>query len=237
MSASCPPPPGTPAHLKVTLRKLAAGTQLVRFHSPDYHVLGFNPNLDKTGAPKLMAIKSHGSRFNPFPNSAGINVSTLYAGTTDHAAALESVFHDVPHVPDPPFAVSKLADFVLSRFETKQPLHLLDLLNSGLHQVQVASRTHSLEEGQLIHSNPTNYPITRQWAQHFFLSLPTLQGLAWRPRLGGEGTSYVFFGDRLSISSDLQPLGKPVRIDIGTGLDLMKRIAKDAHIDLGGKGP
>lgn len=233
MSADCPHPPTAPTNLGVELRELPVGARLFRFHSPHYPALNFNPNLDSIGAPRRMAISTDGSRFNPFPDGAGVNVPTLYAGTTEHAAALESVFHDVPHIPDPQFAAVKLKEFVLSPLLLKRPLLVLELINSELRQVAVPGRDQSsLLESEIIHSSPTQYPMTRRWAQYFFNSLPTLQGLAWRPRLGGQGTSYVFFGVRIAPTTDLEPETPPIRIDTGTGRALIEQIAADAHIVL-----
>jgi len=62
------------------------------------------------------------------------------------------------------------------------------MVNSQLRQVPVAGRSDSLSEAEIIHSDPQQYPITRRWAQFFYNGIPTLQGLAWRPRLGGEGS-------------------------------------------------
>lgn len=233
MTANCPHAPRKPATLGVELRELPSGTRLVRFHSPEYPALSFNPNVDSAGAPRSMAISTEGARFNPFPDTAGVNVSTLYAGTTEHAAALESVFHDMPHAPDPTFATSTLTDFVLSRFSLQRPLHVLELVNSQLRQVTVPRRKKlSLQESEIVHSCPDQYPISRQWARYFYLSLPRLQGLAWRPRLGGEGTSYVFFGERLSVPIDFQLEGSPTPIDAGAGRIMVEKIAAAAHITL-----
>lgn len=233
MTADCPHPPAAPGHLGVELREVPVGTRLVRFHSPAYPALSFNPNLDSAGAPRQMNVEEDGSRFNPFTNAAGSNVSTLYAGTTEHAAALESVFHDVPHVPDPPFPTSKLSHFVLSRFAVTRSLIVLDLINSQLRQVPVPGRDNqSLLESEIVHSSPLYYPITRRWAQYFFNSLPAVQGLAWRPRLGGEGTSYVLFGDRISPTTDLAVDAPPIPIATGPGYVLLEKIASDAHITL-----
>jgi hypothetical protein len=233
MRADCPHPPAAPTHLGVELRQVPVGTRLVRFHSPSYAALSFNPNVDSTGTPRRMDVKEDGSRFNPFKNATGINVSTLYAGTTEHAAALESVFHDVPHVPDPQFPTSKLHHFVLSHFVVQRALHVLELINSQLRQVPVPGRDdQSLLESELVHSNPQQYPMTRRWAQYFFNSLPALQGLAWRPRLGGEGTAYIFFGDRISAPTDLAPEGSPIPVASGAGFTLIEKIATDAHIAL-----
>jgi len=232
MTANCPHPPAAPTRLDIKLGKVPTGSRLVRFHSPHYPALGFNPNLDSTGAARRMDIKEDGSRFNPFPDKAGINVSTLYAGTTEHAAALESVFHDVPHVPNPQFPTSKLSHFVLSRFVTKRPLHILELVNSQLRQVAAPGRTESLTEAELIHSDPLQYPITRRWAQYLFKSLPDLQGFAWRPRLGGEGTSYIFFEDRIAATTSFEAEGSPIPIATGAGFDLIHKIASACYIEL-----
>jgi hypothetical protein len=76
-----------------------------------------------------------------------------------------------------------------------------------------------------------HYPTTRRWAQYFYNCLPSLQGLAWRPRLGGEGTAYVFFGDRVS-PSDLKVALPPIPIETGSGRTSIEQIASAAHIAL-----
>lgn len=38
------------------------------------------------------------------------------------------------------------------------------------------------------------YLHTRTWARHLHDNLAAIDGLAWRPRLGGTGISYVFLG-------------------------------------------
>lgn len=215
----------------MALREMPINTRLVRFHSPGYPVTSFNPNRDPTGLVRNMDRPEGGARFNPFPDVGGSNVPTLYAGTTEHAAALESVFHDVPHVPDPLFPTSKLGRFVLSSFSVTCPLLVLDLINPQLRQVPVPGREDSLREDEIVHCSPVHYPATRRWAQFFHRSSPSLQGLAWRPRLGGEGTSYVLFGDRVA-TADLKPEGSSLRIDIDDGYALVDRIATSAHIKL-----
>ena len=56
----------------------------------------FNPNVGKN-----WTMDTDGARFNPFPDKSGDNVPTIYAATSYEAAALESVFHAVPHVQTP----------------------------------------------------------------------------------------------------------------------------------------
>jgi hypothetical protein len=50
---------------------------------------------------KDWTVATDGARFNPFPDKDGDNVPTIYAATTYEAAALESVFHQVPHIQTP----------------------------------------------------------------------------------------------------------------------------------------
>jgi hypothetical protein len=67
-----------------------------------------------------MADPTAGAQFSPFPDLHGVNVSTTYAGSIAQASALESVFHDVPHVPDPGYSANKLREFVLSRLRVRR---------------------------------------------------------------------------------------------------------------------
>lgn len=36
----------------------------------------------------------------------------------------------------------------------------------------------------------------RSWAKLLYDHIPGLEGLAWRPRVAGQGEAYVFLGDR-----------------------------------------
>jgi hypothetical protein len=231
MSATCPLPPPGAADLKVLLSQVPVGTELIRFHSPKFRGIAFNPNIDNHGRPKRMEDPLAGARFSPFAGVNGINVGTLYAGTTERAAALESVFHELPHVPNPTYASGQLKGFALSRFMVKRALTVFELVNPQLRQVPVDGRVESLNEGELISSSPKNYPTTRAWARHFHRNLPVVEGLAWRPRLGGEGMSYVFFDGRAS-SNDFDLTEDAVAIDDGPGRVLIERIAKGASIKL-----
>ena len=223
---SCPEAPATRSDLGVNLVELKAGSELVRFHSPLFAGNAFNPN---TG--NRMEDATSGARFNPFPHPDGVNVPSIYAGGTEVAAALESVFHDVPHIPSPSYPASKLDHFVLSRIRVRRTLKLLELINPQLRQAAVPGRDESLTEGEIIHSKAAHYPATRGWARHFHLSLPQLEGLAWRPRLGGEGFAYMFFGDRVT-QTDLELVGEATPIKTGAGRALIETVAAGAHITI-----
>ncbi len=176
-----------------------------------------------------MADPTAGARFSPFPDLHGVNVPTTYAGSTAQASALESVFHDVPHIPNPDYSANKLREFALSRLRVRRPLKILELVNPQLRQVVVPGRAESLAERELIHTSAAEYPATRAWARHFHYSLPHLEGLAWRPRLGGEGSAYVFFGDRVA-PTDFELVESAIPIDTGPGRRLIDVIAGEAHI-------
>ena len=60
---------------------------LHRVHLEDYGATAFNPGV-------------HGNaRFSPICNAEGQPIPTLYAGASLACALMETVFHDVPHVP------------------------------------------------------------------------------------------------------------------------------------------
>jgi hypothetical protein len=96
MHFDCPKAPlyGPIARLQTFV--LAAGATLIRFHRNNYLANSFNPNIGKN-----WSIPEDGARFNPFPGGNSANVPTVYVGDHFAAAALESVFQNVPHVPSP----------------------------------------------------------------------------------------------------------------------------------------
>jgi hypothetical protein len=124
-----------------------------------------------------------------------------------------------------------LSSYALSGLNLNRPIKLLELVNPQLRQVAVPGRAESLQEGELIHSGPAQYPATRSWACHFHRSLKDLEGLVWRPRLGGEGVAYVFFGDRVT-SSDFTLTVDRTPIHVEPGRSLITAIATTAHIKI-----
>jgi hypothetical protein len=226
MPFDCPEAPlyGPIAQLQTTI--LLAETTLIRFHGNAYSANSFNPNANKK-----WKIPEHGARFNPFPDKNSINVPTIYSGNHFAAAALESVFHNVPHVPSPRFLRSGLASWRYSELKLKRDLTLVELTNPNIRQLDVLGRSTSLVEAELIHSLPSDYPQTRAWARYLYLMIPALDGLAWRPRLGGNGLAYVFFGGRTA-SADLQVLSGAEPVDNGPGFDKIRAVASAASIQI-----
>ncbi|HLW84654.1 MAG TPA: RES family NAD+ phosphorylase [Candidatus Sulfotelmatobacter sp.] len=226
MSSSCPIAPPLASPLNVETASLPAGTVLFRCHKGGYPANSFNPNVGKH-----IAVPEEGARFNPFPGAPAVNIPTIYAADSLEAAALESIFHDVPHVPSPRYPMFRLGEWSYSELEVTRDLVLLELINPRLRQFLVPGHTESITESELIHTPPSEYPHTRTWAQSFHAAAPNLDGLTWRPRLAGTGTSFVFFGDRFK-NGDLQIHSSPTPTAIGDGFLEIYGIAMRAHIKI-----
>jgi RES domain len=227
MPINCPPAPvaANPA-LIIQTTLLKAGSAVTRFHSKARAGSVYNPN---TG--KRIEIEEDGARFNPFPGAPAANVATLYAADNLTAAALESIFHGVKQIPSPTFPRIGLKDSCYSELAVNEDLVVLELTNPQLRQLAIPHRRASLKEDELIHTPPSRYPHTRTWARFLHDSLPALQGLCWRPRLGGTGLAYMFFGDRCS-SGALTVTSGPIDIDSGSGFVEVFAIAQAANIKI-----
>ena len=229
MSSSCPIAPPLPPGLHLNTFSLKSGTKLIRCHKiglkHPYPANSFNPN---TGM--HIEIPEQGARFNPFPGAPATNIPTLYAADNLKAAVLESIFHELPHKPNVEFPRSKLEEWGYSELEVTRALTLFRLVNPELKPLAIPGRE-SIKEEELIHTLPTEYPHTRTWACAIHKAMSNLDGLAWRPRLGGEGASYVFFGDRFK-AGDLITLGKTIPAAHGPGLVEIETIAEESYIDI-----
>lgn len=162
---------------------------------------------------------------------ATANVPTLYAADNITAAALESIFHGVKHIPSPTFPRIGLKDSSYSELVVNTDLVVVELTNPQLRQLAIARRRTSLKEEELIHTPPSQYPHTRTWARFLHDSLPSLQGLCWRPRLGGAGLAYMLFGDRCAPGA-LTVTSGPTDIDSGSGFVKVFAIAQSANIKI-----
>jgi RES domain len=227
--------PRAPRSLKGSLPQtetIPAGTILARFRgrpsdpARSYPANSFNPNLGKD-----WTLPKHGARFNPFPNATGSNVPSIYVAATYAAAALESVFHDVPHVADPEIPRTQVEAWQRVELKAVRELRVVMLTNPQLRQLPVRGRKESLREDELIHTPRPQYPKTRTWAKYLYDHIPDLDGLAWRPRLGGEGVAYVFFGGRCD-ASDFQIVGPVVDLSSPTEYARIKAVADGANITI-----
>ena len=127
MSSNCPSSGAVDPTLVIETKKLEAGKRLFRFHGISHPADSFNTNVGKR-----IEIPEEGARFNPFPGAPLKNIGTPYAASTLQAAALESVFHDVDHVPSPRFPKMKLTDWRYSHVEVQRDLGIFELTNRYL---------------------------------------------------------------------------------------------------------
>ena len=149
MPIKCPPAPtGSNPGLAVQSSILKAGTVLTRFHSKARAGNVYNPNEGKS-----IEIEEDGARFNPFPGEPATNVPTLYAADNSSAAALESIFHGVKHIPSPTFPRIGLKESCFSELTVNDDLIVIELMNPQLRQLAVAGRRASLSEAELIHTS------------------------------------------------------------------------------------
>jgi hypothetical protein len=153
MPIKCPPAP-VAANPTLFIRSsiLKAGNVLTRFHSKVRAGNIYNPNKNKR-----IGVEEDGARFNPFPGAPATNVPTLYAADNPSAAALESIFHGLKHIPSPTFPRLGLKESCYSQLTVNDDLLVIELVNPQLRQLAVAGRRASLSEGELIHSRPRQY--------------------------------------------------------------------------------
>jgi|SRR5208282_1571333 len=228
----CPRAPGSPSGALPQTILIPAGTILTRFRgitvppATPFAPNSFNPN---TG--KKRTVVADGARFNPFPDTAGNNVPTIYAATTYEAAALESVFHQVPHIQTPAITRSQVETWEYFDLRTLRDLRVVRLANPQLRQLKVPRRRESLREDELIHSPASQYPATRTWAKLLHDQIPGLDGLAWRPRLAGQGEAYIFFGDRCG-AADFAVVTAPTPLTSPTEYGKIKAVADAANITI-----
>jgi len=229
---ACPSAPASPTGALPQTELIPAGTPLTRFRgmavapATAYPPSSFNPNAGKN-----WTVATDGARFNPFPDTAGNNVPTIYAATTYEAAALESVFHQVPHIQTPEIMRSQVETWEYFTLQTLRDLRVVRLTNPHLRQLKVSRRTESLREDELIQSPASQYPAARTWAKLLHDHIPGLDGLAWRPRLAGQGEAYVFFGDRCG-ANDFAVLSTPTPLTSATEYGKIKAVADSANITI-----
>ncbi|HYQ53925.1 MAG TPA: RES family NAD+ phosphorylase [Pseudomonas sp.] len=176
-------PPRLPAPgeaLNLSFITLEAGTLLHRIHNERFGAAQYNP----TGLGD--------ARFSPIRDAAGQVIPTLYAGTTFHCAAMETVFHDIPYAPGfKAVQQRRYAGNVHSQVVLGGDLQLVDLSSKALRLLGVP-------RSQLIDTEAERYPYTRQWAQAIHAIAPQAQGLRWVSRQDDEAVAIVLFGDRVA---------------------------------------
>ncbi|WP_286914677.1 MULTISPECIES: RES family NAD+ phosphorylase [unclassified Pseudomonas] len=173
--------------LNLSFTTLPAGTLLHRIHSNRYGPAQYN--LSGMG----------NARFSPIRDATGQVIPTLYAGTTFHCAAMETLFHDIPYAPGfKAVQQRRYAGNLHSQVVPGRDLQLVDLSSKALRLLGVP-------RSQLIDTEAERYPYTRQWAEAIHAFAPQAHGLRWISRQDDEALAIVLFGDRLA-DADLQSL-------------------------------
>ena len=99
------------------------------------------------------------TRFAPFDTLTGNRVPSLYAGETDTAALLETVFHAVHQSAPRWVKESHLRKQLLAHLVVPTDLHLVDLRDEVLTDA-------GIRRDQLVSTPSEHYPCTRLVAQH-----------------------------------------------------------------------
>lgn len=206
LSADTPAPS---AGLDLSMIILPVDSILHRVHLAHYGATAFNPGV-------------HGNaRFSPIRNAEGQPIPTLYAGASLACALMETVFHDVPHVPG--FKSLDRARFIRQVHSTltlRQPLQLVDLASIPLRRLGISRR-------QLIDTEKGTYPATRRWAEAIHTQCPSAQGLSWISRQDDSARALVLFGDRIEAGALVQSgASSPLLDEAGTCCDAVLDLAE-----------
>ena len=117
---------------------------------------------------------------------------SLYAATTEEAAAFESIFHDIEAAAI--FKTQRL-DVVsarsLSEVAPKRDLRLAALFEPDL-------RAWGLTRTALIDTPKSTYGQTAMWAQAIHAAHTDIDGLVWTSRQSDPAVCVVLFGDRVA---------------------------------------
>lgn len=188
------------------------GRQIVRIHAIRRRPTEFNPGPGGSG------------RFHPVRRPDGSVVPWLYGAEDDEGAICETVFHDVPFVPDARVSEAALAGQAISTISPRRNLRLALLAGLGLRRVGIS-------RADLIESPPVSYAATAIWAQVLHDSGPAPDGLVWRARPNDERHSLVLFGDRVA-ETDLSLVEDAVPLALGEGYERVLRIATLARVTI-----
>ena len=163
----------------MTRKTWPASTTIHRIHPDVYRADQFNPGPDGN------------ARFSPISDASGTSIPTIYGGTTFECAAMETVFHDVPHAPGlKSVAKRKLRGHQHSQLVPSSDLTLADLNSKALRKL-------GIPRADLIDSEKDIYPQTRLWAEAVHEQCPDLHGLEWVSKQDDKASAIVLFGDRL----------------------------------------
>lgn len=171
-------PPEALADL-VAFRTVDAGLPLHRIHADRYAPAQFNPGT------------AGNARFSPIRDAASQPIATFYAASTFEAAAMETVFHDVPLIAGlKTLDTVHLQGLAWSMVAPRRALRLVDLSNTALRRLGTERRA-------LIDTLKSAYPRARRWAQAVHEAVPAADGLWWVSRQDDRAEALMLYGDRV----------------------------------------
>jgi hypothetical protein len=173
--------PSPPTNLEALVKRITWSTNTVihRIHREEFSADEFNPG------------PGGNARFSPIVDAADRSIATIYGGTTLECAAMETVFHDVPHAPGlKTVAKRKLKKHQHSQLLPSASLTLADLGSTALRKL-------GIPRVDLIDSEKDIYPQTRKWAEAIHAQCPSVQGLTWVSRQDDSARAIILFKDRL----------------------------------------
>jgi hypothetical protein len=145
------------------------------------------------------------ARFSPIASAQGKTVPTLYGGATFECALMETVFHDVPHIPGfKAYDKKNLESMRASIIGPNRELRLVNLSGKALRKLGIARTV-------LLESPASDYPRTRPWAEALHRQFHEADGLCWVSRQDDEAHALVLFGDRIR-RGDLKIIQPPADI-------------------------
>lgn len=159
-----------------------------------------------------------GGRFDPTPDCP---FPYCYAAFDDLTALCEVLLRDVPfNSPQRYLPASAVAGRSLVLLETLRPLRLVSLLAA-------ADLAAARQDTWLVHTDHTNYPVTRLWA-HWLRDGEDAAGqgppagLVWPSKRHPSGQAVLLFGDRCGDAVTYSPFGaRP--LDDEAGRDWLNR--------------
>ena len=173
-------PPPDDYRGRANCRTLPSGSNLWRVHQQKYDAAAFN---DHPVDPYFGGGRFDATADDPYP--------FMYAALTESTALAEILLRDLPFPSGRPRVIkrSSVARRQISLVETTIDMTLISLV-TGPDLATVR------QDAWLVHSDVSDYPLTRRWARSLRLQCQWAQGLIWTSRRDLPQVSMVLFGDR-----------------------------------------
>ena len=216
----CPVPDPTPAVVNsLTTATLAAGTVMWRVYEVKYGYNTYNPGFGNPGFGN--------SRFAPIANQAGQQTPTIYLGSDEIVALIETVFHDVHHTSsDRVIYESMLRNRGLVSLALPESLTVIDLRNDQLERIGIT-------RAQLVTTTAEHYGCTAAWAADLHTTRTDTAGIVWDSRqaelldLAEPRQVCMLYGDRAPAPPGQFPLAGTGVINLleGRGRSMIDLVA------------